>query len=67
MSEFLAWIDKYLFYFETQFDNRELGVEGKARLLLVPFGAPEPTVFQRKWPMKDVTYTHSAKAFYSVP
>ena len=67
VSEFLAWIDKYLFYFETQFDNRELGVEGKARLLLVPFGAPEPTVFQRKWPMKDVTYTHSAKAFYSVP
>jgi len=64
---YFAWVAPYLFYFDTTFDGR-FGVErAPGKLMLVPIGAKDPTVFQRKWPIGDVTYTHSVATFYAAP
>ena len=67
LREYLTWIDEYLFYFDTQFDTREFKKFPEARLMLVPLGAPKPTVFQRRFPITGATYTHSVPAFYPSP
>ena len=35
--------------------------------MLVPKGAKKPAVFQRKTPMKNLTYISNPRAFYPVP
>jgi len=70
--EYTQWIYPYLYYFDVYFDNRE-GIEkkqridGKSSLMLVPLGAKLPTVFQIKYPLDYLLYTHSLKDFYSNP
>lgn len=63
-------VKPYLFYIDTRLDCR-VGVSGSSRkpetLMLVPVGAREPRVFQRKWPMKNLIYTHSVRSFYARP
>ena len=67
------WLTPYLYYFDVAFDNREghavkpMGNEGKLRLMLVPIGAKEPTVFQQKWPLTGFVYSHSLQDFYAPP
>jgi hypothetical protein len=71
-QEYFKWITPYLFYFDTKLDSR-LGVERQPylrhseTLMLVPIGAKEPQVFQRKWPLKNMQYTHSLWVFYAKP
>ena len=67
LREYLTWIDEYLFYFDVQFDTREFEKFPEARLMLVPLGAPEPTVFQRRFPITGAIYTHSVPTFYPSP
>ncbi|MCP4590633.1 MAG: transglutaminase domain-containing protein [bacterium] len=67
-STYTRWMTQYLFYFDIKLDNR-VGVADRqpGKLMLVPRGAKKPTVFQRKHPTKDCTYTHAIRAFYAPP
>lgn len=67
VDKYLNWIDEYLYYFDVHLDNRVGSRSSYTRLMLVPEGATEPKVFQRKWPMDDMIYTNSLKAFYTKP
>lgn len=70
---YLNFIPHYLYYFDYAFDQREVKydelfkVNDKGYLMLVPLGAKQPTVFQRKWPMNYFVYTNSLNDFYRKP
>jgi hypothetical protein len=67
------WIYPYLYYFDISFDNREgkgakeNKVNRKKSLMLVPFGAINPSVFQIKHKIDDCLYTNSLIDFYGSP
>ena len=69
----LDWIAKYLFYFDTTFDNREgkvtekITYKGKSKLMLVPNGAENPERFQVFGSINNMLYTHNLKDFYKKP
>lgn len=60
---YFEWVAPYLFYFITKFDGRYGVAASRKELVLVPVGAKEPKVVQRKWPIGDVVYTNSLRAF----
>jgi len=60
---YFEWIAPYLFYFITKFDGRYGVAASRKELVLVPVGAKEPKIVQRKWPIGDVLYTNSLRAF----
>ena len=64
VDEYLAWLDEYLFCFVTALDTHSFGLFAGDKLALLPIGAPEPTVFQRRFPVTATAYTHSVRAFY---
>lgn len=73
-NQYIAWIYPYLYYFSHKFDNREnipkedkIKINGKSDIMLVPIGAKNPTIFQRKFPIDYCIYTHSVLDFYSKP
>lgn len=72
-NKYIKWVAPYLYYFDTYFDNRKdykidyIKCKEKTRLMLVPIGAKEPKVFQRKHPMSNLIYTNSYKEFYKKP
>ena len=73
-NQYIAWIYPYLYYFSHKFDNREnipkedkIKINGKSDIMLVPIGATNPTIFQRKFPIDYCIYTHSLIDFYSKP
>lgn len=59
------------YVFNTPLTDRRVkdrySVNGKVNLLLVPIGAKNPTVFQRKYPLDNATYTHNLADFYAKP
>jgi len=58
-----SFIQEYLFFFDFTYMQ-----EGTARrVMLVPFGVANPTVFQRHYDLDVDVYTHSALDFYPVP
>lgn len=70
---YINWIGKYLYHFDVGFDQRE-GTDikykkfnGNSKLMLVPVGVENPTVFQRKYDIKSCTYTNSVLDFYRKP
>jgi tetratricopeptide (TPR) repeat protein len=64
---YFPWIQEYLFYFDTPLDNR-YGVDTEpGSLMLVPLGAKNPVVFQQKYPITSMFYTHSVEDFYPHP
>lgn len=67
-TEYFKWVRPYLFYLDVSLDNR-VGIADRsgARLMLVPVGAKKPTVFQREFPIGEMLYTHSVRAFYAKP
>ena len=70
---YCEWIYPYLYYFDVAFDNRESNPKysglsnGKRKIMLVPLGAKQPTVFQVKGQIKECLYTNSYKDFYAPP
>lgn len=67
-AEYFKWIGPYLFYLDVSLDNRVAVADRScARLMLVPVGAKKPTVFQQDFPIRDMVYTHSVRAFYAKP
>lgn len=73
IMKYVKWIGKYLYYFDTAFDNRDgelkerIKYEGKSALMLVPIGAKKPTIFQRNYKLDYLIYTNSLKEFYKEP
>lgn len=66
-KKYARWIRPYLFYFGVSFDSRIGGKKVPGELMLVPLGAKNPTVFQRRYPIQNTTYTHSLVSFYAPP
>ncbi len=72
-KKYIDWIGKYLFYFDTKFDNRYVAnkekqsVKGKKNLMLVPLKSNSPEVFQRKFDIDYCLYTHNENDFYQTP
>jgi hypothetical protein len=69
---YVDWIFPYLYYFTISFDNREGNtvtnkVKEKSHLMLVPYGATMPTVFQIANKIDYCLYTHSLNDFYAAP
>jgi Transglutaminase-like superfamily len=75
--DYLKFVRVYLYYFNTSFDVNygnsndpdaiRYKIENKSSLMLVPMGAKNPVVFQRKWPMDYLIYTNNVKDFYDEP
>ena len=66
-TNYFKWIAEYLYYFDTPLDSSVVGQTTTQKLMLVPSGAPKPTVFQRNWSLANFIYTNSARAFYPIP
>ncbi|HEV2705472.1 MAG TPA: transglutaminase-like domain-containing protein, partial [Pyrinomonadaceae bacterium] len=66
-KKYFAWVAPYLFYFDTRFDSRIEGATHTRSLMLVPVGAKEPAVFQKKHSLKSMVYTNSLRLFYAPP
>lgn len=72
-NQYINWIGKYLFYFDSLFDQRidddsiYKEVNGMTKLTLVPVGVKEPKVFQRHSKINYSHYTHSLNDFYRTP
>lgn len=70
---YLFFIARYLYYLDVAFDNREpagsppLRVGEKSRLMLLPLGAHQPRTFQGAYPLDDLYFTNSVRAFYAKP
>ncbi len=65
----IDWVSKYLYYISVRFDNstKAKKCDGKSHLMLVPIGAENPTVFQRKSKIDYCKYTNNIKDFYRTP
>ena len=61
---YLRFIRRYLYYFNV---SNIKSIDDKTTLYLVPISAKNPTVFQRKFPIKNALYTNSTKDFYKKP
>ncbi len=72
-SRYIAWVSKYLFYYDVTFDNRYIAYKDKVKvneksiLMLVPLNADNPSVFQRKNKLDDCIYTNNINDFYQKP
>jgi len=64
-KSYFRWIAPYLYYFEVKLGNQVHPLSKK--LMLVPIGAKKPRIFQRRFPMYNVIYTHSVSSFYPEP
>ncbi|MBF8436873.1 transglutaminase domain-containing protein [Halanaerobiaceae bacterium Z-7014] len=67
MVRYFNWIGDYLYYFDTNLDNRYVNDSSPQKLMLVPVGAKEPEVFQRNYPINNMYYTNSVTDFYQKP
>ena len=72
-KKYMNFIPEYLYYFTTSFDVRLINkedrykIENKTHLLLVPIGAKNPVIFQRRYPWDYFIYTNSQADFYRKP
>ncbi len=67
-SDYLNWIEEYLYYFNTGY--YELKSDGSLKrfsVLLYPVQSKEPRIFQRKFNLSYSYYTNSAADFYFIP
>jgi len=72
-ENYLNFIPHYLYYFDFKFDQREIPYSQSMKynemglLQLLPQGAKEPKIFQRKGKMDYLYYTRSVADFYQKP
>ncbi|HMP99505.1 MAG TPA: transglutaminase domain-containing protein [Cyclobacteriaceae bacterium] len=72
-KKYLRFIPHYLYYFDYRLDQREVSLkemniyDDKPFIMLLPIGAKEPTVFQRKHEMDGFIFTNSLAEFYAKP
>ena len=63
---YYRWIAPYLYYFDVATDARVSPGVATSAVMLVPLGAPSPTVFQRTGTIR-AAYTHRLGDLYSPP
>lgn len=66
IQEYFKWISPYLYFMDIPLDNR-ISKKEEVRLMLVPVGAKNPTVFQQTTLLNNFLYTHSIDTFYKRP
>jgi len=72
-EEYISWISKYLYFFDANFDNRNLPnkdivkVNDKSKLMLVPVNAQNPSIFQKKSKIDYCVYSNNINDFYQIP
>lgn len=75
-DNYLYWITPYLFYFDFNVDQQLFGSDASearrrspqgGKVMLVPKGAPKPSVFQRTSPIRNCRYISNPAAFYPTP
>jgi len=77
-DSYLGWVARYLYYFDFSIDQHFSAPKTdhaedqryqpqRGAIMLVPKGAKKPALFQRKTPMKNLTYISNPRAFYPVP
>ncbi|MBD3341120.1 MAG: hypothetical protein GF353_18590 [Candidatus Lokiarchaeota archaeon] len=65
---YFRWISPSLYYFQYNVDNRIAeSNKDSQKIMLVPIGAKEPKVFQRKSSIKNVIYSNSLLNIYHRP
>lgn len=65
---YVRWVRPYLFHFVVSPRPWTTGSAPGARpWMLLPIGAPPPTVFQRTWPQPDYVPTHRPAVVYAPP
>lgn len=73
IKRYQDFINEYLYYFDTSFDNRtdyengRLQIKGKPKLMLVPIGAKNPELFEASTKIDYCLYTNSLIDFYQKP
>jgi hypothetical protein len=73
LDNYIKWVGKYLYFFDVSFDQRieydkiSKKIDGKSKLMLVPIGEENPTIFQRKYKIDYCAYTNFLKDFYQKP
>jgi len=65
-EEYAKFIGQYLYYFETVIEQKNYD-NNQPSVMLVPIDAPNPTIFQKKYPLDIAIYTHSVASFYQKP
>ena len=65
-GQYFSWIAPYLYYFDTKIKSRPEDSYSRhsEALILVPLGAKEPRIFQRRMSLERASYTHSLADFY---
>jgi hypothetical protein len=64
-KRYYDWVGPSLYYFQYYIDNRVDGTDrSDDKIILVPIGAKNPMVFQKKWPIKNAVYTHAIAMAY---
>lgn len=72
-ERYINWIGKYLYHFDTNFDNRytpdenRMKINGKIKLMLVPLNSENPSIFQQKHHIDYCLYTNNFNDFYQKP
>jgi hypothetical protein len=72
-ERYLRFVAKYLYFFDTRFDQRECALDslwrhnGKSSIQLVPLGAEPPMRFQRQVPQNHLHHTRTLADFYRAP
>ncbi len=69
-NQYILFMGPYLFHFDSQYDQRVFLPQNEriiGGLMLLPEGAPELKVFQRRYPLLWDYYTSSVDAFYVIP
>ena len=72
VESYVLFVGPYLFFFDFNLDQRFFGEDYekrrygpiKGKIMLVPKGAKNPTVFQKRMPIKNCTYISNPDAFY---
>lgn len=64
LQEYCNFIIPYLYYFQITLEPKDYDIVDQASIMLVPINAKNPTVFQKIYPLINVTYTHSVTCFY---
>lgn len=63
----LAFLSPYLYYLDAPKVLKLPNRNESDRVMFVPEGAKEPKVFQRLYPMGNMTYTRNLESFYMPP
>ncbi len=69
LPDYLDFVRAYLFYFDVSLHphHDEAGSLQPGNVMLTPVGAKEPAVFQRRFPIRNMSFTTSTRDFYAAP